>query len=302
MKNRKICLAYIITILGICLNSCKKEDHDISLLIANKWFNEEYQEYDQFYESGVYYYEYPYNSNVYIKGNGTFTFEDKILTLNFKFDGKDYKTTNKVTFKNNKMFWEDQKTGDIYEYLKVVEDVKINMRESVSLSTILPNYTINDFKFINGVAYIDLAQNELVGLMEGNGYVKLFTNEGEVMLKLSVTNENYVCVPDFAFAIGKLPNEIYAVFGTPHMVQNDYIAYEYKNSLVKTVMFATNETSQITEAVGITLNDNIKESEVIKYLENNYKRINNTFCFLGKNENSIIVYNPKTSYITFCNN
>lgn len=310
MELKKVLGFCVLSSLGLTFSMCDSEpdvdpDEALKESLVGGWYNEEHQEYDKFFASGSYYSEFPSSiGEGYTSLYGNYAINDGVLSLAFEFDGMALSTQNEiVTLTDYEMVWHDMATGDEYKYIKVIDEVNLNMGERIPISTITNDLTVYGFSFTQGVSIFDTSSSEIVGFLEGTGFVKFSTDKGDVMIRLNVTNDDRVVLPDFSSVLGMQKDDLINCMGTPYANEEAYVYYNYASPLVTSAMFMIDDASDEVYVVGVTLSKNTSEEDIMDYLNENYVFLssdeeNGTYIYVNEDFTMAISFSPSQSYMT----
>ena len=294
MKTHKLLFLSMLALL--CLTtSCEKDDSATSAddklkeSLIGGWYNEEHSEYDEFFKSGTFYYELAGN----FTGDGTYDVKDGVLTLSTTMYGEAITTSNYLTISGSKMVWEDVESGDVYEYIKVIDDVHMNIGESISLSSITQGLEVEKISISNSPIIVDENADKITAYIDGSGFMKISTNDGDVAVRFTVENENNVLYPDMSNFIGKSQDELTSIIGIPYYLKEEYSYYKYNSSLISSAMFSINSDGY-TYSINITFNSEVDTDKILAYLNENYE-----ILIDGSESGTYIYTTDKAQYIAF---
>lgn len=269
----KIFLLSCTVLVFSCDDSDGDSGYKTSDAILGAWYNDEYQEYDKFMQSGMYYYEFPNTMGEGLfSGTGEYSISGKEFTMEAELLGQKVKMTNVIdTLNETKFVYHDkQEISSTFVYYKVVDEQNVNVSESVTLDlgfqTAIKDYENHSY----GTVLVNPKNGAITAFAEGTGYIKLFTEKGPVYARLNVHNDRNVPLPDVTMLLGCSAAEVVEILGTPFNLNESSAYYSYKNSLLINLMALFDAETGAVYAVGITLAGNNDAAAVKSYLASKY--------------------------------
>ena len=219
---------------------------------------------------------------------GEFFFEDSIVYLSYNYAESQVLYKYSVEFADNKMVLIDKKTGNEYVYHKVIAEKEIKMGESKSLEEWY-SATIFDFEAYQSVLLCDKKATTITGFSEGVGFLTLLTNQGEVVLRLQVEQNDKFTLPDFTVLLDLDKTHIRSLLGIPYFAtpnQEDYVLdYFYNSSLMENITIMMDTSGSAVRFLVVKLTDSVNKTDVAKQLKKDY-------VFLGDDGIDLMCYIP----------
>ena len=182
----------------------------------------------------------------------------------------------------------DKKTGNEYVYHKVIAEKEIKMGESKSLEDWY-SATIFDFEAYQSVLLCDKKATTITGFSEGVGFLTLLTNQGEVVLRLQVEQNDKFTLPDFTVLLDLDKTHIRSLLGIPYFAtpnQEDYMLdYFYNSSLMENITIMMDTSGSAVRFLVVKLTDSVNKTDVAKQLKKDY-------VFLGDDGIDLMCYIP----------
>ena len=316
-----------LLIAALCIMSCSKSDDenqkvDISKKIVGEWVYDHpidgVWETMKFTSSGVFYYSNLVSSwgidnqnndgRYFLDGyniTGTYFLEGNV-SMNLDM------TIKRIT--NYEFTARFNDTGLSFTYAKLLEKREIKVNESVT-----PNYE-NLVKDVDirgysshdtNIATVDATTGKVVGVSGGRTYIDVLTDEGVAVVEINVESDELW--PDFSRGLGKTHNQILSMYGSyPYENTNEDIIYVFDNSAADFVIFTFDKTTNLTTAASVRVNDNIKTSAVVNFLDSKFIKFPNgtpadgsQYAWLNASTVSAasvgIVYYPSDKLVTYVN-
>lgn len=281
----------------MCGETPKTPDELLKEQLQGAWFCENYYKYITFMESDVMYYEHPNEIGTgFMNEYGEYFVEDSVLYLDYKYADTYLLNKYSMQFLENKLILVDNKTGNEYVYNKVIAEKEIKMGVSYSVED-WSAAKVFDFDAYQSVVLCDKVATKVSGFAEGVGYLKLLTNEGEVVLRLQVERHEQFSLPDFTLLLEQDKAHIRSLLGIPYMATPDtegnYILdYFYNSPLMENITFMMDETACIVRFLVVKLVDGVNETDIVKQLKKDY-------VFLGDDGEELMCYIPDTDATEF---
>ena len=284
-----LAMSLIVVTLTMCTETPKTPSDLLQEKIQGAWYCGNYYKYINFMESNVMYYEHPNEmGSGFTNEYGEFFFEDSIVYLSYNYAESQVLYKYSVEFADNKMVLIDKKTGNEYVYHKVIAEKEIKMGESKSLEDWY-SATIFDFEAYQSVLLCDKKATTITGFSEGVGFLTLLTNQGEVVLRLQVEQNDKFTLPDFTVLLDLDKTHIRSLLGIPYFAtpnQEDYMLdYFYNSSLMENITIMMDTSGSAVRFLVVKLTDSVNKTDVAKQLKKDY-------TFLGDDGIDLMCYIP----------
>lgn len=265
----------------LLLASCSKgelsDDVDYSKDIVGAWYNEYYKEYDCFYSSGVYYCEIQtaYQENAVLSVNGNYKLEGNKCILNYSYDGYEtVKSTNIIQTINETTFvCKGTENGEIYTFTRVFDEITLEYGEKYTIRNLPFEAKIEKFESLSQGIVACTEQGEVYPVFPGIGYVKVYTDKGDVILRVIVPNLTSFVLPDLSYVLGISAETLTSLLGPAglEITESGCYCYYPNSNIVKEFIVYIDETTGKTNFYCLELSDEISSDIVIEYLESNYE-------------------------------
>jgi len=270
-----LAMSLIVFTLTMCTETPKTPSELLQEKMLGAWYCGNYYKYINFMESNVMYYEHPNEmGSGFTNEYGEFFLEDSIVYLSYNYAESQVLYKYSVEFADNKMVLIDKKTGNEYVYHKVIAEKEIKMGVSYSVED-WSTAKVFDFDAYQSVVLCDKVATKVSGFAEGVGYLKLLTNEGEVVLRLQVEQQEQFFLPDFTLLLEQDKAHIRSLLGIPYIAGPDqdgyYMLIYYCNSpIMENITFFMDETGSVVQFLVVELVDSVNETDVVKQLKKDY--------------------------------
>lgn len=284
-----LAMSLIVFTLTMCTETPKTPSELLQEKMLGAWYCGNYYKYINFMESNVMYYEHPNEmGSGFTNEYGEFFLEDSIVYLSYNYAESQVLYKYSVEFADNKMVLIDTKTGNEYVYHKVIAEKEIKMGESKSLEDWY-SATIFDFEAYQSVLLCDKKATTITGFSEGVGFLTLLTNQGEVVLRLQVEQNDRFTLPDFTLLLDLDKTHIRSLLGIPYFAtpnQDDYVLdYFYNSSLMENITIMMDTSGSAVRFLVVKLTDSVNKTDVAKQLRKDY-------TFLGDDSIDLMCYIP----------
>lgn len=284
-----LAMSLIVFTLTMCTETPKTPSELLQEKMLGAWYCGNYYKYINFMESNVMYYEHPNEmGSGFTNEYGEFFLEDSIVYLSYNYAESQVLYKYSVEFADNKMVLIDTKTGNEYVYHKVIAEKEIKMGESKSLEDWY-SATIFDFEAYQSVLLCDKKATTITGFSEGVGFLTLLTNQGEVVLRLQVEQNDRFTLPDFTLLLDLDKTHIRSLLGIPYFAtpnQDDYVLdYFYNSSLMENITIMMDTSGSAVRFLVVKLTDSVNKTDVAKQLRKDY-------TFLGDDGIDLMCYIP----------
>lgn len=284
-----LAMSLIVFTLTMCTETPKTPSELLQEKMLGAWYCGNYYKYINFMESNVMYYEHPNEmGSGFTNEYGEFFLEDSIVYLSYNYAESQVLYKYSVEFADNKMVLIDTKTGNEYVYHKVIAEKEIKMGESKSLEDWY-SVTIFDFEAYQSVLLCDKKATTITGFSEGVGFLTLLTNQGEVVLRLQVEQNDRFTLPDFTLLLDLDKTHIRSLLGIPYFAtpnQDDYVLdYFYNSSLMENITIMMDTSGSAVRFLVVKLTDSVNKTDVAKQLRKDY-------TFLGDDGIDLMCYIP----------
>ena len=284
-----LAMSLIVFTLTMCTETPKTPSELLQEKMLGAWYCGNYYKYINFMESNVMYYEHPNEmGSGFTNEYGEFFLEDSIVYLSYNYAESQVLYKYSVEFADNKMVLIDTKTGNEYVYHKVIAEKEIKMGESKSLEDWY-SATIFDFEAYQSVLLCDKKATTITGFSEGVGFLTLLTNQGEVVLRLQVEQNDRFTLPDFTLLLDLDKTHILSLLGIPYFAtpnQDDYVLdYFYNSSLMENITIMMDTSGSAVRFLVVKLTDSVNKTDVAKQLRKDY-------TFLGDDGIDLMCYIP----------
>lgn len=259
-----------------CSNEGSIDDVDYSEDIVGAWYNEYYKEYDCFYSSGVYYCEIhtAYQENSVLSVNGNYKLEGNKCILNYSYDGYEtVKSTNIIQSIDETTFvCKGTENGEIFTFTRVFDEITLVYGNKYTIRNLPFEAKIERFESLSQGIVACTEQGEVYPVFPGIGYVKVYTDKGDVILRVIVPKLTSFVLPDLSYVLGISAEELISLLGAAgyEIAESGCYCYYPNNSIVKEFIVYIDETTEKTNFYLLELSDEISSDIVIEYLESNY--------------------------------
>lgn len=260
-----------------CSNEDSIDDVDYSEDIVGAWYNEYYKEYDCFYSSGVYYCEIhtAYQENSVLSVNGSYKLEGNKCILNYSYDGYEtVKSTNIIQSIDETTFvCKGTENGEIFTFTRVFDEITLVYGNKYTIRNLPFEAKIERFESLSQGIVACTEQGEVYPIFPGIGYVKVYTDKGDVILRVIVPNLTSFVLPDLSYVLGISAETLTSLLGPAglEITESGCYCYYPNSNIVKEFCVFIDETTEKTNFFVLELSDEISPDIVIEYLESNYE-------------------------------
>lgn len=278
MKYFWLFLAQLL-ILASCSKGESIDDVDYSKDIVGAWYNEYYKEYDCFYSSGVYYCEIhtAYQENSVLSVNGNYKLEGNKCILNYSYDGYEtVKSTNIIQSINETTFvCKGTENGETYTFTRVLDEITLEYGEKYIIRNLPFEAKIEKFESLSQGIVASTEQGEVYPIFPGIGYVKVYTDKGNIIIRVIVPNPVGFVLPNLSYVLGVSAEELISLLGPAglEITESGCYCYYPNNDIVKEFIVYVDETTEKANFFYLELSDEISPDVVIEYLESNYEAL-----------------------------
>lgn len=268
-----------LLLLSSCSNGDSLDNVDYSDDIVGAWYNEYYKEYDCFYTSGAYYCEIytPYNDNTVLPIRGNYKLNGNKCILSYSYDGSEIiQTTNIIQSIDQTTFvCKGTENGELYTFTKVYDEITLEYGSTFTIRNLPFDAKIEKYESLSQ-GIVACTENGMVySVFPGIGYVKVYTDKGNLILRVVVPDLAGFVLPDLSYILNKTASEVKALLGPAGLEMEDssILVYYPNSNIVNELILYLNETTHKLDYYILELNKNIEPTTVIDYLDSKYTAI-----------------------------
>ena len=313
MKNfiKFISLCTIMLCTHVIFTGCNEDDNtwdptsEYPELILGGWYHEGAQEHDQFLSSGVFYMKYP-NQATNITGH--YSVEGDQYTAEFTLDNTEYSFLYTLTtLTETRMIWKNETTGDEFEYMRVIADIELEVNETIALEDIVSerlgsqNFVIGECKALHSNVIVNNDTKEISAIIDGEAFVKIHSNVGDVVIHIQVTPTAEFHLPNFEIYLNKPIEDIRNIFGTPYLEGENMLCYLLGSETFSRVICSFDENNNISDMVILNLTGNNLQN-ILDELNNKYILImqeDYKYYFVTTDYSCFILYQPIQNSLSY---
>lgn len=282
-------------------------DYSNNTEIVGSWYNEYYKEFDRFYSSGAYYCEVnaPYLENPMLVVKGNYKLEGNKCVLNYSYDG--YETSQSTliiqSISQTKFTCKAESTGELYTFTKVYDEINLEYGESYTIKNLPFDAKIEKYESLSQGVVACTKDGTVHSVFPGIGYVKVYTDKGNVILRVVVPNILGFVLPDLSYALNKTASEITSLLGPAGFEFEDMELFVYfpNSNIVNELIFSFDETTHKTSLYMLELNKDIASATVVEYLESKYSAIplESGEVMYQVNQNVVVFYDSEEGVLMY---